>query len=141
MEFVDCEDGGIKNVVCELYADSFDSIEKATRFVSECNNTGLWPTEYREPHVQRAMADMPQNIEKATHLLHTVILTDTHCRATPHPHQSIPGMHTHTASMGTRGHRTHADLPRLYTHLCGGALDAGHRRVRCMPRSHETAAA
>ena len=82
----------------------------------------------------------PRISKKATHLLHTVILTDTH-RATPHPHQSIPGMHTHTASMGTRGHRTHADLPRLYTHLCGGVLDAGHRRVRCMPRSHVTAAA
>ena len=84
---------------------------------------------------------VPANIVKTkkTFFL-TVILTDTH-RATPHPHQSIPGMHTHTASMGTRGHRTRADLPRLYTHLCGGVLDAGHRRVRCMPRSHVTAAA
>ena len=57
------------------------------------------------------------------------------------PRCSVSGMRTDTASMGTRGHRTHADLPRLYTHLCGGALDAGHRCVRCMPRSHVTAAA
>ena len=38
----------------------------------------------------------PRISKKATHLLHTVILTDTH-RATPHPHQSIPGMRTDTA--------------------------------------------
>lgn len=58
VEFEDCEDGGIKNVVCKLYADSFDSVEKATKFVAECNATGLWPIEYGEPHVQRAMADI-----------------------------------------------------------------------------------
>ena len=76
---------------------------------------------------------VPANIEKATQLLHTVILTQTH-RATPHPHHSIPGMHTHTASMGTHGHRTHADLPCLYMQAGVGFLDVfGAGQWPCMP--------
>ena len=38
----------------------------------------------------------PRISKKATHLLHTVILTDTH-RAAPHPHHSVSGMRTDTA--------------------------------------------
>ena len=82
---------------------------------------------------------VPENIGKTkkTFFL-TVISTDTHSRAPP---TLLCLRYAQTPPMGARGHRTRADLPRLYTHLCGGALDAGHRCVRCMPRSHVTAAA
>ena len=69
----------------------------------------------------------------------TSVLTDgTVPRLT---HVTLSPVCAQTPPMGARGHRTRADLPCLYTHLCGGALDAGHRCVRCMPRSHVTAAA
>ena len=74
----------------------------------------------------------PRISKKATHLLHTVILTDTH-RATPHPHHSIPGMYPHTASIGTHGHRTHANVPCLYMQAGVGFLDVfGAGQWPCM---------
>ena len=47
------------------------------------------------------------------------------------PHVAPPGMRTHP--VGTRTHRTRADLPRVDRQVGGGVLDAGHRCVRRTP--------
>ena len=74
----------------------------------------------------------PQNIEKA--LPFSVILTDTLNTAAPHPHHSVSGMRTHTASMGTHGPPHRADLPRLYMQAGVGFLDVfGAGQWPCMP--------
>ena len=82
---------------------------------------------------------VPANIVKTKKTFYLpVILTDRHRAA---PHITLSPVCAQTPPMDTRGHRTRADLPCLYMQALGGALDAGHRCVRCMPRSHVTAAA
>ena len=68
---------------------------------------------------------VPANIVKTkkTFFL-TVILTDTHCRATTHV--ALSPVCAQTQPVGARGHRTHADLPCLYMQARGGMPDVQH---------------
>ena len=51
-------------------------------------------------------------------------------RTLPPPHVAPPGMRTHP--VGTRTHRTHANVPCVDRQAGDGVLDVGHCCVRCM---------